>query len=69
MVRHLAEGRSDREIGAALFVSPRTVGAHVASIYGKLGINSRAAAAAFAVRHGFAAEAESAGGGAGEGAG
>jgi len=56
VLRFVAEGRSDREIGEALFVSPRTVGAHVASIYGKLGINSRAAAAAFAVRHGLTGE-------------
>ena len=50
----VAEGRSNKDIGERLFVSPRTVGAHVASIYGKLGINTRAAAAAFAVRHGLA---------------
>jgi predicted ATPase/DNA-binding CsgD family transcriptional regulator len=49
----VAEGRSNREIGEALFVSPRTVGGHVASILKKLGLDSRSAAAAFAVRHGL----------------
>jgi non-specific serine/threonine protein kinase len=50
----LAEGKSDREIGAALFVSRRTAATHVAGIYRKLSVTSRAAAAAYAVRHGLA---------------
>ncbi|HEY7037151.1 MAG TPA: LuxR C-terminal-related transcriptional regulator [Thermomicrobiales bacterium] len=50
----LAAGLSDREIAAALFVSRHTVSNHVASILGKLGAPSRAAAAAYAVRHGLA---------------
>jgi non-specific serine/threonine protein kinase len=49
----LAEGRSDREIGKALFISPKTAGLHVTHILGKLGVSSRAAAVAFAHRHGF----------------
>jgi DNA-binding CsgD family transcriptional regulator len=50
----LAEGRSDREIAEALFVSRHTAANHVANILAKLGVPSRAAAAAYAVRHGLA---------------
>jgi DNA-binding NarL/FixJ family response regulator len=54
VLRLVAQGRSNREIAAALSVSPRTVDGHVANLLGKLGLDSRAAAAAFAVRHGLA---------------
>jgi predicted ATPase/DNA-binding CsgD family transcriptional regulator len=47
----LAEGRSDREIAAALFISPKTVGLHVSHLLAKLGVPSRAAAVAHAHRH------------------
>jgi DNA-binding CsgD family transcriptional regulator/tetratricopeptide (TPR) repeat protein len=49
----LAEGMSDREIADLLFISRRTAAGHVASILGKLDLRSRAAAAAYAVRHGL----------------
>ena len=49
----LAEGRTDREIGEALFVSRHTARNHVANILAKLGVSSRSAAAAHAVRHGL----------------
>jgi DNA-binding NarL/FixJ family response regulator len=39
---HAAEGESNREIGAALFLSPRTVEFHLARVYRKLSIHSRA---------------------------
>ena len=51
VLRLLADGCSDQEIARVLFVSPRTASTHVASIRGKLGVGSRAAAAAHAVRH------------------
>jgi DNA-binding CsgD family transcriptional regulator len=45
--RHIAElaasGMSNKEIGAQLFLSPRTVGSHLYRIFPKLGITSRAA--------------------------
>lgn len=46
-------GMSDREIGAALSISPRTVGGHITNLLAKLGVDSRTSAAAFAVRHGI----------------
>jgi DNA-binding NarL/FixJ family response regulator len=50
VLRLLVEGRSDREIAAALFISPRTATTHVSHILGKLGVSSRTEAAALAVR-------------------
>ncbi len=50
----LAGGLTDREIAEALFISPRTVGGHVTNLLGKLGVDSRTAAAAWAVRNGLA---------------
>ena len=47
-------GKTDREIAAALFVSPKTASNHVANILSKLGVETRTAAAAFALRHGLA---------------
>ena len=41
----LAEGLTNREIGARLFISVKTVGAHMAHIYAKLGVHSRVEAA------------------------
>jgi non-specific serine/threonine protein kinase len=54
VLRLLAEGHTDREIAEALFVSRSTAANHVANILGKLGVPSRAAAAAWAVRRGLA---------------
>ncbi len=54
VLRLLAGGRSDREIAGALFISPKTVGAHITSVLGKLGVSSRAAAVAYAHRHALA---------------
>jgi non-specific serine/threonine protein kinase len=53
VLRLLAEGLSDREIAAALFLSPRTVGWHVTHLLAKLDVQSRAAAAAAAFRRGL----------------
>ena len=41
-------------IAKELFVSPRTVEAHITSIYHKLGVSSRAAATRYALEHGIA---------------
>jgi DNA-binding NarL/FixJ family response regulator len=53
VLRLLVAGRSNPEIAEALFVSPRTAQTHVANIYRKLGVNSRAEAVDFAHRHGL----------------
>lgn len=50
----LAEGRSNRAIAEALSISERTVENHVMHILTKLDLESRTAAATWAVRHGFA---------------
>jgi predicted ATPase/DNA-binding CsgD family transcriptional regulator len=54
VLRLLVEGKSDPQIAAALYISRRTAASHVASIFRKLRVNSRAAAAAQAVRRGLA---------------
>jgi DNA-binding NarL/FixJ family response regulator len=46
----LAAGRSNREIAAALFISPKTASVHVSNILAKLGAASRTEAAALARR-------------------
>jgi len=51
VLRLLVDGLSDREIGDALFISHRTAMTHVANILGKLNLDSRTAAAAFALRN------------------
>jgi DNA-binding NarL/FixJ family response regulator len=47
----LAEGLTNREIAARLFLTPKTVEHHVRSVLRKLGLRSRTEAAAYAVRH------------------
>jgi DNA-binding NarL/FixJ family response regulator len=56
VVRLVAEGLTDREIAARLFLSPRTVQRHVAGVLDALNLHSRSAAAAYAARHGLADE-------------
>jgi predicted ATPase/DNA-binding CsgD family transcriptional regulator len=53
ILRLLATGRSNREVAEALFISPTTVARHVANIYNKLGVDSRAKMTAFALQHGL----------------
>ena len=59
----LLEGRTNREIGQALFISETTASVHVTHIMDKLGVTSRGAAAAAAVRAGYGLEAASTGDG------
>jgi non-specific serine/threonine protein kinase len=51
VLRLVVDGQSNQEIAGVLFISPNTVANHVASILNKLGLESRTAAAAYAVRH------------------
>ena len=49
----LAAGHTDRKIAESLTISPRTVNRHMCSIFAKLEVPGRAAAAAHAVRRGL----------------
>jgi DNA-binding NarL/FixJ family response regulator len=51
ILRVLATGKSNREIAATLVISDHTVRRHLQNIFAKLGVRSRAAATAFAIRH------------------
>jgi len=51
VLRLVAQGLSDAQVAQTLVISPRTVNAHLRSIYSKLGITSRHAATLFALQH------------------
>jgi DNA-binding NarL/FixJ family response regulator len=53
VLRLLAEGKGNAEIAAELFISPKTVKNHIASILMKLQIENRIQAAVYAVRAGI----------------
>jgi DNA-binding CsgD family transcriptional regulator len=52
VLRLLADGLTNREIGERLFISPKTVGAHVAHVFEKLDVHSRLEAAVRAQQRG-----------------
>ena len=49
----VARGGTNKEIGRALGLSPKTIDNHVQSIYAKLGVNTRGGATLFALEHGL----------------
>lgn len=51
VIRLVAQGLTDKEMAARLFLSPRTVDNHLRRIFSKAGVNSRAALVAYAARH------------------
>ena len=53
VLRLLATGRTNAQIGAELFISPKTASVHVTSILRKLGVTTRVQAAAVAERAGL----------------
>ena len=53
VLRLVAEGLTNPQVAERLYVSPRTVGFHLRSIYRKLGVPTRAAAAKAAVEQGL----------------
>jgi DNA-binding NarL/FixJ family response regulator len=53
VLRAVAKGLSNREIGESFAISPRTAEHHVQHVYDKIGVSSRAAAAVFAMEHGL----------------
>ena len=50
VLRLLGEGRSNREIGERLYLSPRTVERHVANLTAKVGVDRRTELVAYAAR-------------------
>jgi DNA-binding NarL/FixJ family response regulator len=53
VLKLLAEGASQKEIAAALGISPKTVGAHQGAIHEKLGVHSKGELIKFAIRQGI----------------
>ncbi len=53
VLRLLAQGKTNKEIAEELVVTTNTVKKHILAIYQKLGVNSRAAAAAEAAKYGL----------------
>jgi DNA-binding NarL/FixJ family response regulator len=54
VLRLIAEGKSNREIARALFVSEATVKTHVNRIFAKTGSRDRGQATRYAYTHGYA---------------
>ena len=53
VLRLIAQGRTNPEIGERLFITRKTVGVHVGNILAKLGVSGRVEAAAVAIRLGL----------------
>ena len=51
VLRHVAAGKTNRQIAEELVVSEHTVARHMQNIFAKLGVSSRTAATAFAFEH------------------
>ena len=49
----ITTGASNRQVAAALVISEKTVGRHLANIFGKIGVSTRTAAAGWAREHGI----------------
>jgi DNA-binding CsgD family transcriptional regulator len=56
VLAYVADGRTNRQIAAALFINEKTASVHVSNILAKLGVANRAEAAAVAHRTGLARE-------------
>ncbi len=53
VIRHLSQGKSNKEIAASLHISPLTVKTHLQSIFAKLGATDRSEVVAIALRSGI----------------
>ena len=56
VLRLVAQGLSNKAIGARLVISPKTAGNHIEHIYSKIGTSNRAGAGLFAMQHGLLPE-------------
>ena len=54
VLRLVAQGRTNREIAEALVLTEGTVANHMTAVFSRIGADNRAAAVAYAVRHGLA---------------
>ena len=54
MLKLVARGLTNQEIGEQLYISDRTVGTHISNILGKLHLANRTQAALYALREGLA---------------
>ncbi len=53
VLRLVARGLSNKEIGEHLSITRKTAGNHVEHVYAKIGVSNRARASLFAIRHGL----------------
>lgn len=53
VLRLIAQGQSNKQIGQQLFIAEKTVRTHVSNILGKLGVQSRTQATLYAIRTGL----------------
>ncbi|KJL02912.1 MULTISPECIES: response regulator [Priestia] len=53
VLKEIAKGKSNKEIGATLHITEKTVKTHVSNILSKLGVQDRTQAALYAVQHGI----------------
>ena len=56
VLRHVASGLTNKEIGEMLFISVKTVNTHVANIFEKIGVSNRAEPTAYAISQGLSDE-------------
>ena len=55
VLRLVAQGKSNREIAAELFIAEKTARNHIERVYTKLGVNNRTQASLAAIDRGLAA--------------
>ena len=53
VLRLIARGQANKQVAAALGISPKTVGRHIEHLYAKAGVTTRAGATLFAMEHGL----------------
>jgi len=53
VLKNAAKGMGNKDIGKTLFISERTVQAHMRSIFNKLGVGSRSEAVLYGLKRGW----------------